>query len=230
MNYSEFLQGKTVALVASGSSLKGAGLGEYIDSFDVVARLNRALPISPKKENDIGKRTDVLYNTLDTFPDAGGPIDGQLWKECGVKYICGTYPKSESFTHPEWSIGLNDIVPTRWLSDEVYYPIREKVKYRPNSGTTSLMDLLSFDVKKVHLFGLDFFRTMYDSEYLSDGASIKDFENHLAMNRNDRHDPDAQYKFFKEEIYPNDERIEVEPYFEEILKDPKYDNMYFVKE
>jgi hypothetical protein len=229
-DYSEFLKGKTIALVTSGSSLKGQGRGEYIDSFDVVVRLNRALPVPEEKENDVGKRTDVLYNTLDTFADAGGPIEGELWKNCGVKFVCSTYPKSEYFTHPEWSENLNDTIPTRWMSDDVYYPIRENIYGRPSSGTTTLVDILSFDIKKVHLFGLDFFRTLYDSEYLSEGGNISEFENHLSINGDDRHDPDSQYKFFKYDIYPNEDRIEIDSYFEEILNDVKYDEMFFIKE
>jgi hypothetical protein len=228
MNYTEFLKNKTVALVVSGSSLKDSGRGEEIDSYDIVIRLNRALPI--KNQKDVGQRTDVLYNTLDGYPDAGGPIDGELWKRCGVQMVCSTYPKSEYFTHPQRSENLDSILPTRWMSDETYYPIKEKVKFRPNSGTTTLVDLLSFDMKSIHLFGLDFFRTLYDTGYLSDGGSVKEFESHLATNQNDRHDPDSQYLFFKNDIYPNDDRIIVDKYFQDILSDSSYDKMFFVED
>jgi len=230
MNYSKLLKGKRVALVASGSSLKDSGRGDFVDSFDVVIRLNRALPVPTNIQTDVGKRTDVLYNTLDTFPDAGGPIDGNLWKSCGVKYVCSTYPKSEYFTHPEWSEGLNDIIPTRWMRDEVYHPIREKMKYRPNSGITALADLLSFDIKEVHLLGMDFYRTLYDTDYLIHGATIESIEEHFAENVVDRHDPDSMYLYFKNEMYPNDDRIIIDNYFKDILKDPKYDSMFFIKE
>tara|TARA_R110000796_G_scaffold252610_1_gene388679 strand:- start:1018 stop:1713 length:696 start_codon:yes stop_codon:yes gene_type:complete len=227
-SYRDYMKGKRVALVVSGASLFEKGLGDLIESYDVVVRLNRALPVDPRGESDVGKRTDVLYNTLDGFSDAGGPIDGDLWKRSGVKYVCSTYPKSEYFTYPEKSSHLNNILPTRWMKDEVYYPIREYVKFRPNSGTTTLMDILSHDIGKVHLFGLDFFRTLYDPRYLQSGGSKEEFERHLATNKRDRHDPDSQYKFFKHEVYPNDDRIVIDEYFKEILKNPKYDKMYFL--
>jgi hypothetical protein len=227
-SYKDYMKGKRVALVVSGASLYKRGLGDLIESYDIVARLNRALPVDPDKINDIGKRTDVLYNTLDGFSDAGGRIDGHFWKKCGVKYVCSTYPKSEYFTYPEKSVHLNSILPTRWLKDEVYYPIRDYIKFRPNSGTTALMDILSHDIKKVRLFGLDFFRTLYDPRYLQSGGSKEEFERHLATNKRDRHDPDSQYKFFKDEVYPNDSRIEIDEYFKKILNNPKYDKMYFL--
>ena len=226
ISYENYLEGKTVAMVASGGSLKGKGLGKLIDSYDIVVRLNRALPLDSSKAEDVGERTDVLYNTLDAWPDAGGPIDGPLWKKCGVKYVCSTYPKSEYFTYPERSQGLDDIIPTRWVGDSLYYPIKEQVVGRPNSGTIALVDLLSFKLKEVRLFGLDFFRTLYDTGYLKEGGNVQDFERLLATNP-DRHDPDSQYLFFKNVLYANDDRIKIDDYFEQILNDPSYDTMYF---
>tara|TARA_B100002019_G_C21238975_1_gene584398 strand:+ start:352 stop:1071 length:720 start_codon:yes stop_codon:yes gene_type:complete len=227
-DYENFLKDKTVALVASGSSLKDSNRGEEIDSYDIVVRLNRALPL--KNEKDVGKRTDILYNTLDGRSKAGGPIDGRLWKSCGVKYVRCPYPTTESFVVPRKSHVLEPHLPFDYISDEIYRPVREKCNgYRPNSGTVSLVDILSFDIKKVHLFGLDFFRTLYDTGYLSHGKNVKAFEAHLASNRKDRHDPDSQYLFFKNDIYPNDERIIVDEYFQDILNDSNYDRMYFVE-
>ena len=50
------------------------------------------------------------------------------------------------------------------------------------------------------------------------------------MNQNDRHDPDSQYLFFKNDIYPNDNRIIVDKYFQDILSDSSYDKMFFVED
>lgn len=226
VTYAKYLEGKTIALVSSGSSLKNKKQGHLIDSYDIVVRLNRALPLSPQNSEDIGTRTDILYNCLDGAPDAGGPINGVAWRNCGIKCVCSTYPKSEFFTFPERSRGLGSIIPTRWIPDSTYYPIRDKVKGRPNSGTVTLVDLLSFDIKEVRLFGLDFFRTLYDTGYLREGGSVEDFERLLSTNP-DRHDPDSQYLFFKNVLYANDDRIKIDDYFEQILDDPSYDSMYF---
>jgi hypothetical protein len=223
----DYLKGKKVALVAPGKSLEGKGQGSFIDSFDVVVRINRALSLSKELSKDLGSRTDILYNCLDFCPEAGGPIDPKTWLDLGVKYVCSTYPKSEFFTRPELSNGLDKYIPTRWMPDEVYYPIRRGIKGRPNSGTTSLVDLLSFDIKSVRLFGIDFFRTLYIDEYSKKATRRSDFEKFLKTNPSDRHDPDSQYLFFKNTLYKNDNRIEVDDYFKEIIKDPNFDNMYF---
>lgn len=226
----EYLSGKTVALVAGGSSLVGKGLGGLIDSYDVVVRMNRALPMDPKKVEDIGSRTDILYNCLDLDPMAGGPVMPMLWINYGVKYLCSTYPQSEPFVFPQRTWGIQNFLPTRWMPDEVYYPIRQQIKGRPNSGTTTLVDLLSFDIKKVHLFGMDFHRTLYDKDYYDGGEDAVAFEKLLATNKNDRHDPDSQYMFFKNHLYKNDDRIVVEDYFKQIMKDPLNDKLYFRNE
>ena len=226
VTYAKYLEGKTIALVSSGSSLKGKNQGPLIDSFDVVVRLNRGIPLDQHKYKDVGKRTDILYNCLDGAPDAGGRIDGNFWRARGVRCVCSTYPKSEYFTFPERSLGLGGIIPTRWIPDATYYPIKEEVKGRPNSGTTTLVDLLSFDIKEVRLFGMDFFRTLYDISYLKEGGNKEDFERVLSTNP-DRHDPDSQYLFFKNKLYAEDSRIKIDEYFEKIIANPDYDSMYF---
>lgn len=226
----EYLKGRSVALVAGGSSLVGKNLGTVIDSFDVVVRMNRALPIVQEKTSDLGTRTDILYNCLDCDPAAGGPIVPMLWMNCGVKYVCSTYPKSERFTFPQRSAGLENFLPTRWIDDGPYYRMKEQIKGRPNSGTSTLVDLLSFDINEVHLFGMDFHRTLYDRDYYDGGEDVVAFEKLLSTNPVDRHDPDSQYLFFRDVIYKNDSRVVVEDYFKDIMADSSYDKLYFKNE
>ena len=57
----DYLRNKRVVLVGPGGSLKNTGAGDWIDSFDVVARVN-CLPIPANLESDMGKRVDIYYN------------------------------------------------------------------------------------------------------------------------------------------------------------------------
>lgn len=55
-----FLRDKRVILVGPGGILHNKGLGNFIDSFDVVVRVN-SLPYPKSLENDLGARTDIYY-------------------------------------------------------------------------------------------------------------------------------------------------------------------------
>ena len=54
---------KNVIIVGPANNLIGEKKGEFIDSFDVVCRLNDSYIISEDKVEDYGKRCDVLLNT-----------------------------------------------------------------------------------------------------------------------------------------------------------------------
>lgn len=54
---------KNVILVGPANNLIGKEMGEFIDSFDLVCRLNDSYIISEDKVEDYGKRCDILLNT-----------------------------------------------------------------------------------------------------------------------------------------------------------------------
>ena len=51
--YSDFFNGKSVALVGPSPHISGKNLGKFIDSFDVVVRVNE-IGISIKNYQDYG--------------------------------------------------------------------------------------------------------------------------------------------------------------------------------
>ena len=56
---------KNVAIVGPAATIVGNSLGEYIDSFDTIVRMNKSIPLNEELACDIGSRTDVLYHSLD---------------------------------------------------------------------------------------------------------------------------------------------------------------------
>ena len=62
-----YLKDKTIALIGPAESIIGTKKGHIIDQFDIVVRLNKSLPLPKKMSEDIGSRTDILYNSLNTI-------------------------------------------------------------------------------------------------------------------------------------------------------------------
>jgi len=58
-NYQNYLSGKRVALIGPAEYLTKLDTGKYIDSFDIVVRVNRGTEVIDKYFNSIGKRTDI---------------------------------------------------------------------------------------------------------------------------------------------------------------------------
>ena len=55
----------------------GSKMGRIINSFDIIVRLNRSLPIKRELYNDIGSRTDILYNSLNRYDNPGENITSE---------------------------------------------------------------------------------------------------------------------------------------------------------
>lgn len=59
----EIFENKKVIIVGPANNLIGLNKGDFIDSFDIVCRLNDSYIISDERQKDYGKRCDILLNT-----------------------------------------------------------------------------------------------------------------------------------------------------------------------
>ena len=166
--FKKFVENKTVAIVGPAKSIIGTGKGETIDKFDIVIRLNKALPLPMNISKDIGTKTTIIYNSLNVSDYPGQNIlDTNLYKQYGVKFVCCSYPYNGVF--------VNDInnyinryqfdIPFRCIEHGKYYAFENKIKTRPYTGTSAIMDILSYKVKALYITGIDFYNTPYYAQY-----------------------------------------------------------------
>ena len=160
--FKKFVENKTVAIVGPAKSIIGTGKGKTIDKFDIVIRLNKALPLPMNISKDIGTKTTIIYNSLNVSDYPGQNIlDTNLYKQYGVQFVCCSYPYNGVF--------VNDInnyinryqfdIPFRCIEHGKYYAFENKIKTRPYTGTSAIMDILSYKVKALYITGIDFYNT-----------------------------------------------------------------------
>ena len=88
-DFLDFVKGKSVALVGPAMYLQGSKYGRDIDSYDIVARINRGVELVDFFGEDIGKKTDIVYSCLIEKPANAGKIEvDSLVEKYGVKFIC----------------------------------------------------------------------------------------------------------------------------------------------
>lgn len=171
--YSSFVRGKNVAVVGPARTLIGERQGQHIDSHDLVVRFNDAfdLPSRPELVADIGSRTDILYCNQVILRRA--LADGISWDS--LAYVICTN-NSLSFTtdgRPEPTCDRQDRSVIARLADEL---VRQKSTTRwrvvraaseelsrrlqghwPRTGLVGIVDLLSFDVRRMFIAGMTFY-------------------------------------------------------------------------
>jgi hypothetical protein len=167
--FTEYVRDKCIALVGPAQSILDTNKGDVIDKFDLIVRLNKSLPLPESLKNDIGTRTDIIYNSLNTsdFPGENN-LNPKLYKKYGVQFVCSSYP----FNHP---IFHNDILyyvnkykfelPLKVMNDLKFKRFEQSLGTRPYTGTCAIMDLLSYPIKYLYITGLDFYHTKYINNY-----------------------------------------------------------------
>ena len=86
--YGKFLNDKRVIIVGPAAYMLGHKQGEFIDTFDVVVRINMGSFMTRSNPEDFGTRGDILYNCMNgSQPGASGPLDFKLWEKMGLKIL-----------------------------------------------------------------------------------------------------------------------------------------------
>jgi hypothetical protein len=225
-SYNEMLKGKRVVVVGPSPSLEGSGKGDWIDDFDVVVRINKAFPVEEEMTQDIGTRTDIHYHCLCTDMHCGGPVFYKEMKDSNVFVSC-PYPKWIRNFHGDvtrferdnkkWDLGFHV------LDTDYYLGIADMLGTRANSGTLTILDLLCYDVKELHITGFTWFRDGWRKSY-KDHTKIfgevegkKKEEKWLKGEFDGNHVQKPQEDLVRE-IYLNDDRVFIDDIMKDILE------------
>jgi hypothetical protein len=209
----DYLKGKKVALVGPARSIEGSNNGSFIDSHDVVVRINYAKIGNSK---DSGTKTTIIY------------YDGSFHDYGNLKpeYLVCSYPPTEWFFNERCLQSVNyysskhkhKIVDSD-LYNKLKMDLNENNKSRPNTGLVALVDLLQYDIKSLFMTGIDFYRTSYAREHPDYGNSSlgEVSEIFTAGDNGDSHNIDEQFEYFKNNIV-TDPRLVVDNFLKGFLE------------
>lgn len=220
-DYLNFLKDKKVIIVGPAESLLERGNGEFIDSFDVVVRVNRGIEPTFLNSKKIGSRTDILYNCMLEKNDNGGKIDLNMLKLKNVKFV--SYHPQVSYQglaepirpyHLDNSklMIMNSFLNTHMIDSNFYNSISSQVNCRPNTGFIAIFDLLFHQVKELYITGYTFYLDGFMKGYKDhlDDTFIK------KCYTSKRHNQKNLFEFLKKTA-KNDQRINTDPILTKIL-------------
>ncbi|NQT93880.1 MAG: glycosyltransferase family 29 protein [Lentisphaerae bacterium] len=166
-DFARFLDGKRVAIVGPAPSIVGSRQHDLIESFDLVVRVNKALPVPEQMKPDVGSRTDILYNCLLQDEEAGGTIDFDTLREASVGYVCCPFPPIGGFAgNIEAFLAQNrDRFPFHHIDATFYENMVAVLQTRPNTGIATIADLLAHDIAALYITGFTFFQGGYCKTY-----------------------------------------------------------------
>jgi hypothetical protein len=212
-NYNKLLHNKTVALVGPSSNTLNTKQFDKIESYDLVVRLNKTFDIPLARQADIGRRTDILYNSMNRgdFPgqnDFTPKLIDEL--KTKIKYIACSYP----FIYPFDTDILKFIetnaskIPYHLIDIVLYKYLTSIIKGRPYTGTCAIIDLLSYPIKELYITGTDCYLNSYYKEYRNIGK--RDLSD---LRHNHIHHNVPQLAFIKQ-LAINDSRVKLDGFLE----------------
>lgn len=213
-SYEEYLKNKRIIIVGPAQSvLKNSR--EFIESFDIIVRLNKSLPISEKLIPNIGLRTDILYNNLNLNDDPGrNRIPNHILEKYGVKYVACPYPPIHPFL-PDIIYFLNQNkkkVSFHHIPTAFYRKIEANIQTRPNTGLCAILDILRYPIKELYITGITFFTDGYYNQY----KDIKNFSMFYSQMNDGIHKQSPQREILRN-MYLMDTRIKVDKNLNSIL-------------
>lgn len=158
-DYANYLKGKRVVIVGPAPYMNRLFLGNLIDSYDVVVRLNVALPLHPLAYHCFGRKTNILYHSMS---EESGRDFSSLVEGWGLDYLCSSYPNKRWYTVANirfLSKGENiafRIMPTRGWKKLLWH-----LDSTPNTGTMAIVDLLRYNIAELFIAGFSFEMGVY---------------------------------------------------------------------
>jgi len=193
---------KRVAVIGAADTAFEEENGNYIDSFDIVVRVNKALVSwQPEQEKFIGKRTDVLFHSFyENDSSVGGPINPERFKRFNLQYLVHptnspkgyrvhlSYYKRHPYRHK-----------TFLLSRQMYRKIDGEFQgIVPTTGFFAMMAALNSPCRELYVSGFTFFRTPYSPGYRDHLLDKRTNEEHIK--KQGLHDPELELKLFQRHL------------------------------
>ena len=210
----ELVKGKRVAFVCPSPHLIGQGMGEFIDSFDLVVRVNQGFAPTEDTWEDYGKRVDILVNCLNIHKLQALHANPEYVQT--LKYILA--PQVSLWDTPRVDSFLASTgIPHQNVSDGYLFKIFKEVGTTINTGLAGIITLLNYPIHELYVTGMTFFNMnkmgrIYHNEYHDQAVKFGNFsdtenkEPSVAQLRMDIHAQQPQIDYFRkvvEQHYPN---------------------------
>jgi hypothetical protein len=233
----ELLNNKTVAYVCPGQHIVGSDLGEKIDSYDIVIRVNQKFSIPEDKKADYGSRIDIIFSAFNDRCLNECKRNWSFFENCkDLKMAVVTQlpdgPSSGFKKEFEEKLGIPYFVPDR---QEMIGEIFKEAGTSCNTGLIGLSMILMCNVKKIFIAGMNFYNMgdygiVYYDEYYDSITYGKGYDKQHAYNKSrivtplntrwDIHNQHKQIIYFKKLLSKYEHKIDMDNYLSTHL--PKY--------
>ena len=213
--YSNFLEDKRIIIVGPAPHMIGSNFGEMIDSYDIIVRINKGYKISKDLEMDLGKKVDVLYQTM--LPQRGLGITMPIEElKNKIHWVCASFPDEKHRSFINDFIKFNNDKINLHIMDKKYWEgLKNKIDI-PHAGTVTIFDLLRYNIKELYITGITFYQVKGKKRsFYYNGYHKK--SNKKKWVKGTKHNCFKTFNYFKN-ILKKDKRIKYDFMIERLLE------------
>jgi len=227
-----FIKNKKIIIVGPSRSTLSHLTKEFVDSYDIVVRVNASPDTTLIHGEKIGYKCDILYHCLNENLGHGGNINIELLKKLKTKFLVHN-PKlvnAKAINSIPDGVNidkikkLNKFLEIKMINPIFYNNFINKIKTRPNTGFIAIFDLLQYNPKEIYITGYTFSMDGYIPGYKNDklierskrlyNCDITNVDSNAFNSK--RHIKTNMVNFLKESM-KNEKRIKVDNILKKIL-------------
>lgn len=202
LNSEAEFKNKRVVIIGAADSVYKQENGNYIDQFDVVIRINKAVhKLNPSNYSFIGSRTTHLFHSFyENDFSGGGEIDWELFDKVGVQKVINPNRNTKGLiAHLNYYKRNQETRKTYIISSKNYNRINKEFNnVIPTIGFSTLMLLLNTECSELFITGFTFFKTPYVKGYRDDLLDMDINRKHI--NTQGIHDTELEFEIFKKSL------------------------------
>ena len=198
-NTKKRFKNKRIAIVGAANSIFDEKNGDFIDSFDIVIRINKAAYTYTSSDAAyLGSKFTYLFHSFyENEYSGGGPIDFKEFEKLGIQKVI--HPNSDRkglIAHLNFYKRHLNFRKTYIFSPFLYKEITKKLLgFQPTVGFSALYSVLTTDCKELYLTGFTFFKTPYVKGYRDELRNEKVNKEHIR--KQGIHNPGVEFEVFK---------------------------------
>lgn len=217
-----WFKNKRVAIIGGADSVLQEPLGAYIDTFDVVVRINKGVQLIEKQSDFVGTRTDVLFHAFHdggTQDEGSSPIALDLWEKHKVQNIILAFNYNYTFYIIKDLLHFIKITNGKKKFSQItkYSDIENhKVVEAPTTGFIAINTIFNCQPKELYLTGITFMKTSHNEQYrkLSEGFMSRTF-----------HNTELEYEHIKKLYLKNPDIIKPDKILQKLFEDNSTKNI-----
>jgi FkbM family methyltransferase len=224
-----YFKDKRIAVVGPSISTLDTKEGNYLETFDIVIRLKKSVPVPSEYHPYIGQRTDILCTHLKISQNN---FDQVIVRGNSIKYFLLPFPLIPPFdsflkqfchylSEREQQKNIYNKIYLYYLSDKLaidhYARQVQQLKSTPTTGCALLINLLTYSFKELYITGFTFRQDGYCPAYKNADEDVESYQRTMVART--IHDMDKEIAYFKT-ILLSDKRIKLASHMKKVLRNP----------